>query len=699
MTQAETSTTPTDRWEGRPWVARAVRALVVIVPFVTSVTVAFALSQLVPPAANLAWLVLRLVLIAAAATVALRLTDRVMRRLLPLATLLDLTLLFPDQAPSRYRMALRNGASNVELQELIDRYTQSRNTSTASAAEHLLDLVAALSRHDRITRGHSERVRAYAQMIGEEMGLSGQELDRLRWAALIHDVGKLRIPTEILNKPGKLTDEEYEVIKLHPEMGAAMAAPLADWLGVSVLAVVQHHEKWDGTGYPAGLRRTEISQAGRIVAVADVFDVLTSARSYKSARSATDARMELARCAGTHFDPAVVRAFMSLTLGKLRFVMGPLSWIAQLSLFPQSLLATAAAPAAGVAGVAPSILTTSVGLVATSMGALALPVAAGQELRPAVAQEVAFVPSGLDVQFSGAPLLDASPSSSIVTTEVPAPAQPGGAASAVPGDAAAPEVVGEAIIAPPTQAPGVNPAEEPVAPPVEGPSVTPVADPNVPVAASSTTIATLPPAPTVPPTAPPTTVAPTVPLTTPPVAPEFTSAYYLFASPVAGDTVSSEVLPTATRLPQNWTLPNYDTDRDSAPGLLIVRGGALATGDPARLQRFAVDTAIDLSLRGRHQVHLWVASADGGDRDMDVSVALARCHDVTGSCNVVAITSRSFEVRSGFELQSFDFGRLTQTIAAIQHLEVWVAVGANSESDLVLAYDSGIYGSGLQITR
>ena len=113
--------------------------------------------------------------------------------------------------------------------------------------------------------------------------------------------------------------------------------------------MVQHHEKWDGSGYPAGLRNTEISQARRIVAVADVFDVLTSARSYKSARTAVEARAELARCAGSHFDPAVVRAFMTLSLGRLRFVMGPLSWVAQLSLFPQSLLATAASPVAAAA--------------------------------------------------------------------------------------------------------------------------------------------------------------------------------------------------------------------------------------------------------------------------------------------------------------------------------------------------------------
>jgi hypothetical protein len=131
---ADTRADKGHRWQGRPWTARTVRVLVLLVPFAASVGVAFVLSRMLPAAPGPAWLVARLVVITAAATVALRLMDRAMRRLLPLATLLDLTLLFPDQAPSRYRMALRSGASNLELQERIDRYTRSGESGTASAA-------------------------------------------------------------------------------------------------------------------------------------------------------------------------------------------------------------------------------------------------------------------------------------------------------------------------------------------------------------------------------------------------------------------------------------------------------------------------------------------------------------------------------------------------------------------------------------
>ena len=199
---------------------------------------------------------------------------------------------------------------------MLDEYQSTGADEPARAAERLLELVGALRDHDRLTRGHSERVRAYSQMIGEEMGMTGIELDRLRWAGLVHDIGKLRIDPAILNKPDKLTDDEYEAIKQHPEFGAELAKPLAAWLGDSVLAVVQHHERWDGGGYPYGLKGHEIALPARIVSVADTFDVMTSVRSYKSARSSAEAREELAKCAGTQFDPAVVRAFLSLSLGQ-----------------------------------------------------------------------------------------------------------------------------------------------------------------------------------------------------------------------------------------------------------------------------------------------------------------------------------------------------------------------------------------------
>jgi HD-GYP domain-containing protein (c-di-GMP phosphodiesterase class II) len=745
------------RWHGRPWTARTVRVLVLLVPFAASVGVAFVLSRLLPTAPGPAWLVARLVVITAAATVALRLMDRLMRRLLPLATLLDLTLLFPDQAPSRYRMALRNGASNVELQERIDRYTRSGESGTASAAEHLLDLVAALSRHDRITRGHSERVRAYAQMIGEEMGLSRHELDRLRWAALIHDVGKLRVPAEILNKPGKLTDEEFAVIKLHPEMGAALAAPLAAWLGDSVLAVVEHHEKWDGSGYPKGLRGAEISRAGRIVAVADVFDVLTSVRSYKSARSAVDARTELARCAGTHFDPAVVRAFMTLSLGRLRLVMGPLSWLAQMSLFPQSLLAPPAPLAGASVATAPAVssaASVAMGVVATGMGAMAMPIAVGQELRPPPAVEVAYETQGSErfevTQDPGAPVsvaalgdvsIDdvlaggvAQPSDASVVSDWSDAPEAVAAPTDGPSSASLPAATGAAAVdlsvsgastgagamsdtpgrwcgwltpgscttsgdgvglASPI--PGVEMAgAEPVTTTTTVRSTTTTVRPTTTTTVRPTTTTTVPPTTTT--TVPPTTTT-TVPPTTTTVPPT-TSAYYLFASPVAGDTASQELLPTAQRLTQQPALPNYDVDRDGAPGLTIVRGGALAAGDPVRMQRFSVDPATDLSLRGRHRVLLWVAPATGGEHELRVTVALTRCNDDRTNCSTVATATGSTEASAGsFELLTVDFGRLTQNIPVAQHLEVWIVADANSTADLTLAYDASTYRSGLQIGR
>ena len=288
MTQTANATT--HRWVGRPWAARTVRVLVYLVPFVASVAVAFLLGSVLPAAPTKLWTVARFLGIALTSTVALILVDRLTRRLLPLAALLDLTLLFPDQAPSRYKVALRSGSSSTQLQKMLDEYHSTGADEPARAAERLLELVGALRDHDRLTRGHSERVRAYSQMIGEEMGMSGVELDRLRWAGLVHDIGKLRIDPAILNKPDKLTDDEYEVIKQHPEFGAELARPLAAWLGESVLAVSQHHERWDGRGYPYGLAGHDIALPARIVSVADTFDVMTSVRSYKSARSAAEAR-------------------------------------------------------------------------------------------------------------------------------------------------------------------------------------------------------------------------------------------------------------------------------------------------------------------------------------------------------------------------------------------------------------------------
>jgi len=326
------------RWLGRPIASRVLRVGIVAVPVAASFTTALTLSSLTEVPSTFSGAVTRWLLIAAAATVVLIVAERFTRRLVPLATLLALSLTFPDRAPPRFRVALRNGSTR----QLRDRIAEARRGelggTPAEAAERVLELVAALSLHDRSTRGHSERVRAYSRLLGEELGLGADELDQLQWAGLLHDVGKLLIPDAILNKPGRLTPAEYAEVCLHPGYGHAMVMPLIPWLGESARAVWEHHERWDGGGYPAGLAGLDIALAARIVNVADTFDVMTSARSYKEPVSAAESRAELARCAGGQFDPEVVRAFLNISIGRLRLVMGPISWLTQVPLFPTSVL-------------------------------------------------------------------------------------------------------------------------------------------------------------------------------------------------------------------------------------------------------------------------------------------------------------------------------------------------------------------------
>ena len=323
----------TERWSSHPGWAGLVRFAIFAIPFATAMVVAVVLSSRLPMVESTSLRVVRWLGIVVVSSVAMVGVDRVARRLLPLSVLLKLTLVFPDQAPSRFRLAMRTGTTR-ELRERIEAArTPGVDETPSEAAERLLELVGLLSHHDRLTRGHSERVRAYTHLIGEEMGLTETELDKIRWAGLLHDIGKTAVPTEILNKPGRLTDEEFDTIKTHPDEGRALVEPLADWLGESLRAVWEHHERFDGTGYPRGLAGLDISLAARIVSVADSYDVMTSARSYKQPMSPATARAELAVCAGTQFDPTVVRSFLNISLGRLRMMTGPLAWFAQLALF------------------------------------------------------------------------------------------------------------------------------------------------------------------------------------------------------------------------------------------------------------------------------------------------------------------------------------------------------------------------------
>ncbi|MCP5033421.1 MAG: tandem-95 repeat protein [Actinomycetia bacterium] len=258
-----------------------------------------------------------------------------LHRLAPLATLMELTLVFPDQAPSRSKTVLRKSSSRTMLRQIEEARANGDSTGEVIHGAYLVQLLTEVNAHDRLTRGHSERVRSYAEMLGEQLGLGEDDMNKLRWSALLHDVGKLDVPAEIINKNGRPTDDEWAVLTEHPSAGRSMLEPLSDWLGDWIHAADQHHCRWDGNGYPLDLAGNDIALAGRIVAVADAYDVMTSARSYKKPLPAQVARRELTDCAGSQFDPAIVRAFLNISLGRLRAVAGPLASLANVLSLPQ----------------------------------------------------------------------------------------------------------------------------------------------------------------------------------------------------------------------------------------------------------------------------------------------------------------------------------------------------------------------------
>ncbi len=166
-------------------------------------------------------------------------------------------------------------------------------------------LVAAVDAKDPYTRGHSERVHYLALRTGEQLGLGAEELRSLSWAALLHDIGKIAIPNAILCKPGKLTSEEWDIIRTHPERGCRVIEPIPQ-LADSLPGIRHHHERWDGAGYPAGLAQESIPLQARIIAVADAFDAITSDRAYVTASTCEKALGILDTNACAQFDPAVV---------------------------------------------------------------------------------------------------------------------------------------------------------------------------------------------------------------------------------------------------------------------------------------------------------------------------------------------------------------------------------------------------------
>jgi putative nucleotidyltransferase with HDIG domain len=171
-------------------------------------------------------------------------------------------------------------------------------------------LCQAVETKDFYTRGHSERVSRGAAMLARVVGMREARVEAIRYAGMLHDVGKLGVPTKVLQKNGPLTEEELAAIQLHPMRGLEIVREIG-FLDEALAGIMHHHERMDGSGYPLGLAGDEIPEFARVIAVADAFDAMTSNRSYRGARTLEDAIADLRKCAGAQFDPALVDAFVA----------------------------------------------------------------------------------------------------------------------------------------------------------------------------------------------------------------------------------------------------------------------------------------------------------------------------------------------------------------------------------------------------
>jgi putative nucleotidyltransferase with HDIG domain len=240
----------------------------------------------------------------------------------------------------RHRIAHRN------VQAIIERLRQTPAAPSREAQKALLDLSRELARRDIYTRAHSGRVSRLSVEVGQKIGLSPEECELARLAGLLHDIGKLEIPTSILNKPGPLDPDEADLVRTHPMVGAALVSP---YIGPDVVnAVRHHHERVDGAGYPDGVDGDALPLIARLVPVVDTYDALISDRAYRPGRSREEAFMELRAVAGTQLDADLVEALIEVEKVKVPFGgallgLAPMSGLVRRA---EHLLHGSAAPAA-----------------------------------------------------------------------------------------------------------------------------------------------------------------------------------------------------------------------------------------------------------------------------------------------------------------------------------------------------------------
>ena len=216
---------------------------------------------------------------------------------------------------ARIRSLLRMRKAEANL-ALANKNLKMRTSDLAERQRSLFlsmikSLVSALEAKDEYTRAHSSRVTELSMKIADKMGLSDREKQDLEMAAILHDVGKIAIPEKILNKKGTLNEKEREIIQQHPEHGERILKPILEFNHIARM-IRHHHEKYDGSGYPDGLKSVEIPIGSRIMAVADTFDAITSERPYRKAESHNRATKEIVRFSGTQFDPEIVEFFIEI---------------------------------------------------------------------------------------------------------------------------------------------------------------------------------------------------------------------------------------------------------------------------------------------------------------------------------------------------------------------------------------------------
>ncbi|HVL90545.1 MAG TPA: HD-GYP domain-containing protein [Actinomycetota bacterium] len=625
------------QWSARPRLALALQITIVAVPIAASVATGSAISRLIPMPPG-AGAVLWWIGLFSASTVVVYATERIARRALPLVALYRLSLVFPGKAPSRSRVARRSASSKEDIEaEVVRAWREGLDADPQRAAETILTLVTALSTHDRRTRGHSERVRMFADLIAAEMDLGADDRNLLRWAALLHDIGKLRVRTETLNKPDRLDEREWAEIKRHPIDGVRLLAPLDGFFGPWMGAIMDHHEKYDGTGYPNNVAGDEISLGARIVAVADAYDTMTASRPYKKPVSPAEGRRELAACAGTHFDPAVVRAFMNISIRRLRWAIGPVSWITQIPFVSRTMEAVTAKTAGAAVTVGSLGGVAGFGIVAPSDLA-----------RPAPKTSLAAEQSA------------AQPASSAGSPKQPR--TPGGQAEP-PGRT--------------RKGPDPNPKSDESAKP-EGP---PGHDE---------------PAELVEPQSSPTPT--TTPRPSPSPSPQ--EKKLLLSSSGPGDVAPSSSLPLVSASPPSQPLYNYDVGRDSLPGLKLERAEAVPTeADPATYQIWHAPGGFQIS--GSTTMWIWAAMDRFEAAEFaSVDATLMHCGTYP-SCITIATknVAGSFWSNDGsWRKLTFDFGTITAAVPADRSIVVHLRVRNVSDDAMMFAYWTATYPATLKTT-